>query len=280
MATTIEGYKATTTDWNKLGPKAKQALIDEMVKNIQDPFEEAEDDGRFLRALIYGEAGCGKTTLAANLGRPEEKVLFYDFENSTEVLADHKELKGRIKIIRRFPGLNELRFTLKLIEQRNEFKTVVIDSLTSMMTKEMLSIMNNAGFTRSDAGEGYQELSTEQDYGLYLNRLNWFLDTILETRINVILLGHVKNPSPEEIAMGAKRRAIGSENQIAAVTSRLGNVFFMEDGLDSSGNRKRTILTRTDNKVQAKTRIATLPDRLSSTKFITEIQDWRKVYGN
>lgn len=270
---------ATTTDFSKLGPKAKQAVIDFINENLEDPFELARDDGRYFRALIYGEGGCGKTVLAANLARLDEKILFFDFENSTEVLADHPELEGRVKLNRKFPGVNELRFALKVIEEQGIFKTVVIDSLTSMQTKEMLSIMNHSGFKRSDTPGG-QESYTEQDYGLYLNRLNWLLDTILETRLNVILIGHVKNPTTEEAAMGAKRRPIGSENQIAAVTSRLSNVFFMEDGLDKEGNRRRIIRTRTDNKVQAKTRIAKLPDTLQDKKFIEEIQAWRKIYGN
>jgi len=270
---------ATTTDFTKLTPEAQALLMKALEEGTEDPFELAKDDGRFLRTLVYGEPGCGKTVLAANMGRPDEKVLFYDFENSTEVIADHSELKGRIKLNRHFPGVNELRFTLKLIEKQGIYKTVVFDSLTSMQTKEMLSILNNAGFKRAD-NPGGKESFTEQDYGLYLNRLNWLLDTVLETRLNVIFIGHVKDPSEKEAIMGVKRRPLGSDNQVAAVASRLGNVFFMEEGVNSDGERKRIIRTRTDGKVQAKTRIAKLPDFLSSEKFIEEIHAWRQVYGN
>ena len=269
-----------TTEWEKLSSEAQKGIENFLTENVEDLFKVLEDDGRYFRSLIFGEPGCGKTVLAAHLARPEEKILFFDFENSTEVLADHaEELNGRVDVIRKFPGINELRFSLKLIEQQGKYKTVVFDSITSMQTKEMRSILNFSGHVRAK-GEGGEEGFTKQDFGLYLNRLNWLLDTILETKLNVIMIGHVKELSDLQITNGAKRRMLGSDNQIAAITTRLGNIFFMEEGEDSNGNRKRIIRTRTDGTVQVKTRINSLPDTISAPKFIEAIQEWRKFNGN
>jgi hypothetical protein len=264
---------ATTSEYTPLPNDVQRALLKEFEASGIDAFNESGEVGRFLRAVLYGEQGCGKTVLAAKLGMNDEsgrKTLFLDAENSTEVFMSHPDLKPFVDV-KMFPGVMELAYLLPAIEAKGVYGTIVVDSFTTASSREMKSIIQNEGFKRA-----HKEASTEQDYGLLLNRWTWLFDVAMRRKLNFILIGHVREPNDKEIQMGQKRRVSGTDNQMKEILSRVGNVFFMEEIENDKGQRARIIRTRTDGKVAAKTRINELPALVSANQFVGMIDNWRR----
>lgn len=267
------------TELSRLSPTAAKALFGAHEQSLRDPFEVGEEEpARFLKAVIFSEPGAGKTVLAGRLSLPDEKILYIDCEDSASVLPSHPEwFKGRVKVDK-FYGLNETAFLLEKIEREGTFQTMVLDSLGSAFDMEMMDI-SSARLKRLVAkGEDISTRNPEgydiQDYGDYLKRLKWFIGVILRKKLNVILNAHITDPSDLQISNGQKRRVSGTDNQVHAITSKVGNIFFLEEVMHQ-GKRHRAIRTRTDGKVACRTRINQLPDYMLDEDFIGAIHNWR-----
>lgn len=267
---------ATTSELPPLSDVAAKALFSESDKNRVDPFESVSDNGsiRYFKTVFFGEPGAGKTTLASYMGFDDESYYWIDCEDARRVLVGHKHLKGRLEVDK-FYGFIETTYMMEKIIREGKHKVIVLDSITSAKDKEMLDILKNSGFKRSETSGGKQ-LFTEQDYGLLLNRMTWFLNYVNEAPINVIINAHVKEPTELQLVNGQKRRVIGSDNQAAVLGRQMGNVFYVEEIPHPDGGRARAIRMRTDGKVQTKCTIDEMPDIMLSNNFIKAVHNWRQ----
>lgn len=100
------------------------------------PVSEIEDD--FVKMVVYGENRTGKTTLACQFPKP---LLLVAFEpNKT----------GGAKSVKKFPGVSYIKLTesgpavqlAKEVRDQGGFKTVVLDSATSLQDVVLREIMN------------------------------------------------------------------------------------------------------------------------------------------
>jgi hypothetical protein len=267
MATTSDEYTPLSLD-------VQRALLKKFEETEIDPFGEDGEVGRYLRTIIDGDPGCGKTYLAALLGKRDalengRKTLFLDAENSTEIFKGKDEFKDIIKV-RPFPGVSELTYLLPRIAAKGVFGTVVVESFTTASDSERKQIMINEGFKRA-----HKEASTLEDYGLLLNRWAWLFDVAVKTPINFIVNCHVEDPDSREIQLGLKRRPFATDKQAKAMMTRLGSILFMEE-IEENGKRARIIQTRSSNRILAKTRIDELPDQVNASKFVKMVDNWRR----
>lgn len=264
---------------SNLSPEARKALFDANDKNTRDPFETEEGSAaRYFKGVLYGNPGCGKTVLAGRLSLPSEKILYVDCEDSSSVLIEHPDwFKGRVKVDN-FYGWLESAFLLEKVVREGIYKTVVFDSLQSAFRMEMTSIVNS----RASRKQPGKEINPNKDqyeiaeYGIYLNRLSTFVGSALRKPLNIIINGHVNEPTDIQLTNGQKRRVTGSDNQVQAITSLIGNIFYMELVEGGPGVMKTAIQTREDDRVFARTRINALPNRLSSDNLIKAIHNWRQ----
>lgn len=266
---------ATTNNLPPLSNPAAKAMFDQKDKDDVDPFAEADEKGflRHFKTVFFGEPGAGKTRLASLMSLPNEKMYWIDAEDAKRVLVGHEDLRGRLKI-GKFYGFIESTYVIEKIIREGVYDTVVLDSFTSAKDAEMLDILKNSGFNRSNTPGGQQSF-TEQDYGLLLNRLTWFLDYVIKAPINVIINAHVKEPTDTQIINGQKKRASGSDNQVSQLGSKMGNVFFVEEIVNDKKERARVVRMRTDGKVQTKCTIDEMPDIMRVDKFVEAVHNWR-----
>jgi AAA domain-containing protein len=258
--------------------ETKQRLIKDTESKRRDPF--AEDAGpRYFKAVLYGNPGCGKTVLAGRLALPDEKILFIDAEDSASVIRSHPEwFKGRVAIDP-FNGWLETAFLLDKVVHDGIYKTVVIDSLQSAFRMEMTSIVTSrASRAKDGVGNPNKDQYQIEEYGIYLNRLSSFIGSALRKPLNIIISGHVNEPSDIQIKNGQKKRITGSDNQIQAITSLIGNIFYVQ--LIEGGPNKMEIGIQTregkDSAAFARTRINELPTAMPGEKFIDAIHKWRQ----
>lgn len=267
---------ATTNSLPPLSDAAAKAMFSQKESDDVDPFEQVDENGslRYFKTVFFGEPGSGKTRLASLMSLPDEKMYWIDCEDSKRVLVGHPDLKGRLKI-GRFYGFIESTYVIEKIIREGIYKTVVLDSFTSARRTEMLDILKNSGFKRSETAGGKQSY-TEQDYGLLLNRLEWFLDYVIKAPINFIVNAHVKEPTETQLINGQKKRPTGSDNQVSALGATMGNVFYVEEIVNDKGERARIVRMRTDGKIQVKCTIDEMPDIMRTDKFVTAIHNWRQ----
>lgn len=272
MATTSsDGFEVS-----KLPADVRKRLIEDYESDMEDPFEFEEGQKvRHLKAVLYGNPGCGKTVLGGRLALPSENILFIDAENSTSVLPSHPEwFKGRVKKTR-FKGWLETAYYLDKVVQEGVYTTVVIDSLLSAFRVEMRSIVNGR---QSRSSKGTVNPNTDQyeigEYGIYLNRLSEFVESILRKPLNVIISAHVEEPSDTQIINGQKRNLNGTDKQVKAITGLIDNIFYVELIEGGPGKMDIGIRTRESKDTFARTRINELPTVIPGEDFIRYIHNW------
>jgi hypothetical protein len=264
-----------------LGLKARNALFEELMKSEKD----LRRTDSFFRGAIFSGPGAGKTTFAARVGDPKKMTIILDAENSTEVIKQQPDLLARFDagLLKAFPfpGIREATELLPAFEADPMIDTVVIDSFTSANSMEMRDILRDVKFSRGSAAPG--EETSQQDYGLLLDRWTWLFDVAMMTSLNFILVCHERAPTREEILVGFKMRTVaGSPNQSKVITSRLGNVLYLTTGWDDKGNRTGTVYTRPITGLAtkgfpdtyAKNRM-NLPPKLSDVACLEAIAKWR-----
>lgn len=142
-------------------------------------------------AIIYGEGGVGKSTLASMAESPyflniENGIFHLDVHQSADIIRDPNILRT---------------YMSSLLEESHTYKTVVLDSLSALEKLMEQSVLNK--FPKDSAGSRALSLE-EYSYGkgyVYLmsvwNGLVGMLKKMNEKGINVILIGHRKIASFE-----------------------------------------------------------------------------------
>lgn len=106
-------------------------MTDEFTLDIQ----KLTDRARFLKTLVYGESGSGKTVFASTAPRP---ILWLESEGGTSSIGDGTDID-----VAKVAGLDSYREALKyLLANPEEYKTVVIDSLSETQAAVLKDIMN------------------------------------------------------------------------------------------------------------------------------------------
>lgn len=136
---------------------------------------------RYIKALIYGPPGAGKTRWAASAPKPK----YYDWENSTTTLEFVEDLKwivdeGRVV---KYPDPLELFNAIRKDVRDPNVDTIVIDSFTTAVDTYLQDYMESQNrkdeFTRYDS-----------DYGPATNLFTKLFTRLQRSSINVVLVGH------------------------------------------------------------------------------------------
>jgi hypothetical protein len=159
-----------------------------------------------VRALIYSNAGFGKTSLASAL----PKALFIDIEGSSERYnVSRVEAKSEAEV------RNVLQ---ELIKDRQGFLTVVIDTADWLSSAIGLTMCERDKVTTVDAccggyGKGFAEQASR--FGEILT----LCDTLIFKGMHVVLLAHstIKKVSPPDKTQSFDRYEIALEKGIATM---------------------------------------------------------------
>ena len=156
----------------------------------------------FLKALIYGDSGAGKTCLAAQMPGPIE---YWDFDGKLSSAVSYLQRIGKAELLKhidvyqfaqlplmeRIPAWEKRTQALDALikaKQPFPFKTVVLDSITTLSHHLMEDYIfrSQTGLKRPLPG-----INGLQDYGLYEKHMTRMLSGLLAQPINFIVLGHV-----------------------------------------------------------------------------------------
>ena len=204
---------------------------------------------KFLKLLLYADAGIGKTTLAATAtqNKAMEKTLVVNIEGGMLSIADSGAMAtDQIKDI---PDVEELMWALSSRQKGFEhYNTVILDSGTELQT---LDLENIAAAGRKKKPREMDEIHLE-DYGKSTQRLKRIFRHFRDLPMNVIITALVKRIMPPMSSQSREPIKV-----LPQFTAKLGDslagymdaVWYMyeEDGV-------RKVLTQTEGPYYAKTR--------------------------
>lgn len=145
------------------------------------------DEPPFIKAIIYGAEGAGKTYFSGSAPKP----IWIDFERSSETLRSVEHLKNT-KVFRpkRFDDVREF-----FREASKQYETIVIDTITTMQVfymREYMAEQEEATKTKSGSQKRDKFLSYQGDFRYATAELTDFFLELQEAPVNVIMLAHVK----------------------------------------------------------------------------------------
>ncbi len=199
------------------------------------------------KIILYGRNGIGKSTFALNSTNP----VFLDLdENLYELPCISNKTLGMP--VENYDDV--LAFLTLLFNQEHEFKTLVIDSLSSLeklITQKVVKTTNDVtSFADIKYGAGYLKMMPFWDHFLEKLKNLWRYK-----KLNIIMLGHHREKREEKLT-GASYMQY-QINLYEKASELLRNwcscVLFAEDAIELEGEKVE--FNRTISKVKSSTRV-------------------------
>lgn len=149
-----------------------------------------------LKALFYGSAGVGKTTAAIQFPAP----YLIDTEKGAENDQYVKLLEKNNGVVFQTTDFEEMLAEVRtLLAEKHEFKTLIIDPLTTVYNDllekcahELKSKSKDKDATGTEHGRHYNEAG---------KKMRHLLNLLLRLDMNVIVTAHAKNEYGENLAI-------------------------------------------------------------------------------
>lgn len=213
-------------------------------------------ENRFLKALIFGPSGAGKTSLLGTAQQDERTypMLLLDFEGGSESLAG---LAIDVAPIRQWNDYNEVfealasgeHWTLpgSSLKKGETYKSLGIDSISETHTFALLSILEDEGDSRRDP-----DLIEQRDYGKASTQMRRLLREFRDLDLHVFYTSHAKEI--EEKGVGRVKVPSMAGQVAEEVVGLMSMVGYLAQWEDEDGEVNRSLLLRNQPKFRTKLR--------------------------
>lgn len=174
---------------------------------------------RIVKAMVYGQAGMGKTTLALSAPKP----LLLDFDNGVK-RVNNAHLDDSIGIVQIQNWQEVVQLLTQEVADLAPFETIVVDTIGKMM--DYITAYRCAG-----------RQPRIQDWGTINNDFKWFVATLSQLNKHVIFVAHrdSRKEGDDTVFIPALREK--NYNSIVTELDLLGYVEMRNE----NGLQKRTI---------------------------------------
>jgi hypothetical protein len=242
----VAATKASTADVKKLLDGSGEKTLGGF------PIKPVEGMTGTFNALIYGDSGVGKTTLAGSASVVDQlsPVLFIDAEGGTMSLAHSYPKVDTIRIM----NLNDLQKVYNdLHKGEHPYKTIVVDSLTEVQKMSMTSIMRKAKSADADIDLDMPQI---QHWGKNLSQTRATVRAWRDLPYNVILTALAESDKDNRNRTVVRPSLTGKAK--GEIPGFMDIVLYYYIKMDKERNKRLLLTTQTDS-VMAKDRSGKLP---------------------
>jgi phage nucleotide-binding protein len=217
-----------------------------------------------VRALIYGDAGVGKTIFACHSPKP----VLLDADGSGALsLINHPELvmENDIKVlqVRSFNQMLDVFEAIKRGDPRvADRETVIIDTLSNLAQKHLDEFIAKEMRTNT----GRDPVAFQRDYKFNTQAMRQLVGFFMQLDINLVCLAH-ETADKDELTQIVKLRP----ELTPKLTSLMEGIFdvfgYMTSDTDDDFVTHRALQIMPSRRVKAKTRIGGLPPRVADPIF-------------
>jgi len=223
-----------------------------LVKNIKS----------YVKALIYGQAGSGKTRFCADSPLP----FYFDFESSTETLRHWSKYKDIP--VKKPHNVEELRKDVLLAVKDPTVETIIVDTITTSLDYYLRQHMD-AVANKRDKYSLY-----EADYKYATQVFTDLFGFLQDAPINVVIIGHERvSIDPESNRINGIYPDITPRLQQAV--TRLVNVVGYMQAIPAGikGDTVRRLYVNRTNIIEAK-------NRLNIQETFIEQPEWKLIFND
>lgn len=252
----------------------KEQIRQALLNSAQD----MSDVHPFLKAMLYGPSGGGKTVLAVDIAQaitpPDKIILYLDSMEHWVSLQNHPELKKRVRRLK-YQGLSQIEEIQSAIKDGFDFfadvGTIVLDELDSMQTEDL----DLVAMSSQEKDHGPDDV-TWPDFNKNTTRVRRKIRALLKEDVNVICVAHDGE--------GKDRRGIVVQRpdftpKLAKVILEFVHLcgYMTADVIKTSDNKneyKRTVQVHPTGNLITKSRIGGLPYLVDPEQLKTAILEW------
>ena len=240
----------------------------------------------FINALIYGDWGVGKTSIACSSGRPT--LIISSGDGGESVLRngiDTEDDAKRVSIVQ-CQGLAHIKAILCAITEQLEdykhYEVVVVDTVSSVCDQYLNNLVANYNVSKDrttakpKTSGSTMETSGQGDYKFLTSHMQDLAPVAGSTPVDIIWISHEREPSWADIEKGnfltRPKLPEKSADALAEVCDLVGNLEKKKVGKDT----KRTLNFNGTDRLAAKSRIASLEGQVINVEdFWPAIEAWR-----
>lgn len=236
--------------------EAKVAEADTILDSLLSRISPVENKSKYLKILVYGMPGVGKTVFTATAPKP----LIIDIENGAHSINNHPELKDAQAL--EFKSIFQVEQLIKYLGDRapqlDDFETVVVDSFSELQKRDLDEIVR-AEAAKDSARNKY--LPIGPDYNVNTEHMRQIASALRDLDRHIIVTCHVKEEKDDNTG-----RLLVRPNLTPKLAGTLAGIFDVV-GYMSMQDQTRTLQVHPTNTVTAKTRIGNLPAVMENPTF-------------
>jgi phage nucleotide-binding protein len=213
----------------------------------------------FVKALIYGQAGAGKTRFCADAPKP----MWFDFESSTETLRHWPEYEHLP--VKKPRDIDELRRDVEAAVRDPDVETIVIDTITTSLDYYLRQRMDSVAAKRD------KYTLYEADYKYATQVYTDLFGFLQDQPINVVIVGHER--IFRDVDTGRVTGIVPDITpRLQQAVTRLVNVvgYFEAEPSSVKGVTRKLYLNRT-KVIEAK-------NRLNIQQVFVENPEWKEIF--
>lgn len=252
--------------------------------NANEP-KSLSEQAKYIKALIYGDWGVGKTVLACSSGR--RTLLITSGDGGESALYDYPDIRSNIDSVKAM-GLSHVKAIFKAIEEKHEdykdYEVVVVDTISSMCDQYLKNMVDNytVNKDRHTAKPKKTGASLEAegmgDYKFLAAHMRDLAPNSIAAPCDVLWLSHEREPSFTDEAKGVFLTRPKMPEKAADAIAECCHIVGLLERTKKGSQTKRTLKFEGSNRLAAKSRIKSLDDTtIDVDKFWPLVEQWRNA---
>lgn len=258
----------------KLLAKLDQMAEEKPMSSLQEP--------RYLRAMLYGDPGMGKTDLMAKMAHAatplDQRMILISSDSAWVTILKYPEIAARTKKYN-FDGFSQLkaiaRAKIEGLPEYADLGTVMWDTVSRSVDRVLRNLVDGK---RTNAAIAKQQLDPLLEgyphYRLAERALSETVELLNKAQMNVIYTAHLREPTEKDKDKGkAYIRPSMPEASFKVVAEEVALIGFLSK--EARGNNRQIQLEGTKT-VTAKSQISTIEEGVYDTNQIPPmIERWK-----